>query len=139
MMFRFFTLTLTLAVATAARGTEPDPPPAIALPDTAELAAFAAENWPDWGARLARFAGRTDQPTELVRVENTECSDQSVDWTDCNVTITARFADGALVTRTLPATFDRDMSGRLNEVIILIHPRPEPLIDSQPAEVPTVN
>ena len=65
MMLRFFALTLTLAIATAASGKEADPPPAIALPDTGELASFASENWWDWGARLARFAGRSDQPTEL--------------------------------------------------------------------------
>lgn len=139
MMLRFFALTLTLAIATAASGKEADPPPAIALPDTGELASFASENWWDWGARLARFAGRSDQPTELVRVENTDCSYESGYWPDCNVTITARFADGALVTRTLSMTFDRDNEGRLNEVIILIHPLPEPLIDTRPIEVPPVN
>jgi hypothetical protein len=136
-MIRFYTL--PLALAASASGALADPAPAIRLPDTSELASFAEANWSDWGARLARFAGRTDEATELVRLENSECTYLSGQWPDCKVTITARFADGALVTRTLFATFERNEQGQLEEVIVMLHPRSEPLVETRQVDVPPVN
>jgi len=136
-MIRFYLL--SLALAASASGARADPPPTIPLPTTSELADFAAANWSDWGARLARFAGRSDEAAELVRVENSECTYMSGHWPECEVTITARFADGARVTRTLSATFERGADGRLEEIIVMFHPRSQPQFDSQPAEVPPVN
>jgi hypothetical protein len=126
-------------LAASASGALADPSPTIALPTSSELADFAASSWWDWGARLARFAGRTGEATELVRVENSECTYLSGHWPDCKVTITARFADGAHVTCTLSATFERNEQGQLEEVIVMLHPRPEPLVETNPVEVPPVN
>jgi hypothetical protein len=136
-MIGFYTLPLALAVS--ASGAMADPSPTIALPTTSELADFASSNWSDWGARLARIAGRTDEATELVRLENSECAYLSGQWPDCKVTITARFADGALVTRTLSATFERNEKRQLEEVIVMLQPLPEPLVETRQVDVPPVN
>jgi len=131
-------LALPLALFVAASAAQAGPPPAIALPDGEELAEFAVQNWDDWGARLARFAGRTGEPSEPVRVDRADCAYLSGHWPNCDVTITAQFGDGTLVTRTLPVTFERDRKGRLEEVIIMFHPR-HPVPEPEPVELPQVN
>lgn len=135
-MTRLFSLPLALFAGASA--AQADPPPAIALPDDEELAEFAVQNWEDWGARLARFAGRTGEPSEPVRIDSADCAYLSGHWPNCDVTITAKFGDGTFVTRTLPVTFERDQIGRLGEVIIMFHPR-HPVPEPEPVELPQVN
>ena len=131
-------LALPLALFAGASAAQADPPPAIALPDGEELAEFAVQNWDDWGARLARFAGRTGEASEPVRVDSADCAYLSGHWPNCDVIITAQFGDGTRVTGTLPVTFERDQTGRLEEVIIMFHPR-HPVPEAEPVELPQVN
>ncbi|WP_086735702.1 hypothetical protein [Erythrobacter colymbi] len=131
-------LVLPLALTAAEPAAQADPYPAIPLPDTDEIAAYAADNWWDWGARVARFAGRTGESASLVRIASATCAYHSDHWPECDIVVIAKFGDGATVTQTLQATFERDDAGRLEEVIIMVHPRYSAL-PTDPVEVPPVN
>lgn len=106
-----------LAIKSAAQAASPERP---ALPDTAEIATFVRDHWADWKGRFAHFASRNGKDAILVRVESAKCTYFSEYLPDCEITITGRFEDGAEMTRTLSAMFDRTTEGRLVEVVAII-------------------
>jgi hypothetical protein len=107
------------------------------MPDLAEVTALVTSQWEtDWAVRFARSARRDGQNAILLSVESASCERYGDFWPDCEITISAQFGDGPAMLQTLSTMFDRNMDGKLVEVIVLIHPRPQPMIDAQPV-VPT--
>lgn len=108
------------------------------MPDTAEIAAFVSDHWPDWKARFAHYASRNGEDATLVRVEGADCTYFSEYMPDCEIAITGRFDDGTEMTRTLSTMFDRDAEGRLVEVIVIIREIRGPTI-VEPVVTPPVD
>lgn len=95
----------------------------IAAPTAEEIIAHVEASWStDYRYRFASFASRRGDPAELLSVSNVICGTY-YGHPDCSFDVKGKFADGSEKLVNLSSTFDRDETGRLRSIILLVHER----------------
>lgn len=119
---RMSIVSVALAVSACSSSTPVKRTVSPANPSEGELRAYVAEHWAEYGSRFSRFAARPRAPSTLVSVSRVVCAPY-YSVSECSFEITARFEDGALITRVLRSQFDRNSSDQLRETILIVHER----------------
>ena len=98
-----------------------DPEP-FEQPELEEVEAYIADDLAGWTSRVSVQAHRAGEPIELVKVDRLECEEAFGGMAICDVTITARFEDGASSTVTVTDNyFGYGRDGRFTEFIVVTH------------------
>lgn len=119
-------LVLLIAASTCLAGcATPSRGPAQVRVTNDEVAAYVRAHWSDYARQAAQLSPRNGAEAVLVSLGDSKCDDY-FGVAMCQIAATLRFGEETVEHRFW-STFDRTVEGSLEEVIILVHERSEPI------------